>query len=67
MPTMREVASLAGVSITTVSHVLNETRSVHPETKARVLEAVERTGYTTNATARALVMGGTRLIGVAIP
>jgi LacI family transcriptional regulator len=64
--TMKEVAELAGVSITTVSHVVNSTRSVAPETKARVLAAVEQTGYTGDAIARSLVTGGTRTLGVAI-
>jgi len=64
--TMKDVAELAGVSITTVSHVVNSTRSVAPETKARVLAAVEQTGYTGDAIARSLVTGGTRSLGVAI-
>ncbi len=66
MVTMRDVARLAGVSITTVSHVVNSTRSVAPETKARVLDAIEQTGYTGDAIARSLVTGGTRSLGVAI-
>lgn len=66
MVTMKDVAELAGVSITTVSHVVNSTRSVAPETKARVLAAVEQTGYTGDAIARSLVTGGTRTLGVAI-
>nr|AGU11656.1 Periplasmic binding protein-like domain [uncultured organism] len=66
MVTMKDVAELAGVSITTVSHVVNSTRSVAPETRARVLAAVEQTGYTGDAIARSLVTGGTRTLGVAI-
>lgn len=66
MVTMRDIAELAGVSITTVSHVVNSTRSVAPDTKARVLHAIERTGYTGDAIARSLVTGGTRSLGVAI-
>lgn len=66
MVTMRDVAQLAGVSITTVSHVVNSTRSVAPETKAKVLDAIESTGYTGDAIARSLVTGGTRSLGVAI-
>ncbi|TCO64845.1 LacI family transcriptional regulator [Actinocrispum wychmicini] len=57
---------MAGVSITTVSHVVNSTRAVAPETKFRVLDAIERTGYTGDAIARSLVTGGTRSLGVAI-
>lgn len=66
MVTMKKVAELAGVSITTVSHVLNETRKVAPKTKERVLAAVESTGYTGDAIARSLVTGGTRSLGVAL-
>lgn len=65
-PTQRDIAELAGVSITTVSHVVNETRSVAPETRDAVLEAVRTTGYTGDAIARSLVTGGTRSLGVAI-
>lgn len=66
MVTMREVATLAGVSITTVSHVLNDTRPVAPDTKARVLKAIEDTGYTGDAIARSLVTGGTKSLGLAV-
>lgn len=66
MVTMRDIAQLAGVSITTVSHVVNSTRSVAPDTKAKVLDAIEHTGYTGDAIARSLVTGGTRSLGVAI-
>ena len=67
MVTMREVAELAGVSITTVSHVLNSTRAVAPDTRTRVLAAIDVTGYTGDAIARSLVTGGTKSIGVAMP
>src|SRR4051794_26672176 len=63
---MRDVARLAGVSITTVSHVVNGTRTVAAETKDRVLKAIAATGYTGNALARSLVTGGTGSLGVAI-
>jgi LacI family transcriptional regulator len=65
--TMHDVAALAGVSITTVSHVINETRSVAPATRQRVLDAIDATGYTGNAIARSLVTGGTKSLGVAMP
>lgn len=67
MVTMRDVARLAGVSITTVSHVVNETRPVAQDTRDRVLAAVEQTGYTGDAIARSLVTGGTRTLGLALP
>jgi LacI family transcriptional regulator, galactose operon repressor len=67
MVTMRDVARLAGVSITTVSHVVNETRPVAEDTRERVLAAVAQTGYTGDAIARSLVTGGTRTLGLALP
>ncbi len=64
---MKDIAALAGVSITTVSHVVNNTRAVSDEVKARVHDAIEATGYTGDAIARSLVTGsGTRSLGVAI-
>ena len=53
MPTMKEVAAAAGVSVATVSRVLNHDPKVSPETRDRVMEVVRRTGYTPN------VLGGT--------
>jgi LacI family transcriptional regulator len=61
---MADVATAAGVSVTTVSHVLNNTRPVSEELRARVLAAVEAAGYTTNSVARALATQNTMLIGV---
>lgn len=61
---MADVAAAAGVSITTVSHVLNNTRPVSEELRQRVHEAVAASGYTTNSVARALATQNTMLIGV---
>ncbi|WP_089100938.1 LacI family DNA-binding transcriptional regulator [Streptomyces hyaluromycini] len=66
MPTMADVARSAGVSVATVSHVLNETRPVLPHTRQAVLDAVERLGYTPNTLARSLVTSRTRSIGLAV-
>ena len=66
MVTMRDVAALAGVSITTVSHVINETRPVAEDTRERVQKAIDETGYTGDAIARSLVMGGTKSLGLAV-
>lgn len=43
--TIKDVALQAGVSIATVSHVINKTRYVSPEVEARVNEIIDRTGY----------------------
>ncbi|MDX5932942.1 LacI family DNA-binding transcriptional regulator [Acidiphilium acidophilum] len=64
--TMRDVAALAGVSISTISHVLNGTRAVPATTRARVAQAIETTGYTPNSVARSLKRAETRTIGIAI-
>jgi LacI family transcriptional regulator len=64
--TMRDVAVLAGVSISTISHVLNGTRAVPQTTRDRVAEAIEATGYTPNSVARSLKRAETRTIGIAI-
>ena len=64
--TINDVAHLAGVVPSTVSHVLNQTASISEETRSRVLRAVEELNYSPNASARALRQKRTRLIGVAV-
>ncbi|MEU5364453.1 LacI family DNA-binding transcriptional regulator [Streptomyces sp. NPDC005925] len=66
MATMTDVARSAGVSVATVSHVLNGTRPVLPHTRQAVLDAVEELGYTPNGPARSLVTSRTRSIGLAV-
>jgi DNA-binding LacI/PurR family transcriptional regulator len=63
MPTIRDVAKEAKVSIATVSYVLNETGSVSDETRGRVLRAVERLGYRPSVIARGLQARESRMIG----
>lgn len=66
MPTIKDVAREAGVSIATVSYVLNNKQSlVSRETRQQVLEAIQRVGYTPNITARNLKSNQTRLIAYA--
>jgi LacI family transcriptional regulator len=66
MANIRDVARHAGVSITTVSVTLSESRPVSAETRKRVWAAVKAVGYSPNAFARGLRSGRSRLIGVAI-
>lgn len=66
MATMADVARRAGVSVATVSHVLNDTRRVRPDTRKAVLEAIDELGYTPNTLARSLVTSRTRSIGLAV-
>jgi LacI family transcriptional regulator len=63
---MRDVARKAGVSITTVSHVLNDTRPVAAKTRARVLRAAAELNYYKNTSARLLVRGRSDLLGLII-
>jgi LacI family transcriptional regulator len=63
---MADVAREAGVSISTVSHVLNETRPVSPDTRQRVLDAMASTRFRRNALATALVTSRTHAIGLSI-
>ena len=66
MATIQEVAARAGVSIATVSHVLNNTRFVSEETRAVVLEAIRELNYHPSAAARSLSSRKTRTIGMVI-
>ena len=63
---MMDVARRAGVSVTTVSHVMNQTREIAPQTRARVLAAIEELGYYKNSSARLLVRGHSDTIGLII-
>jgi LacI family transcriptional regulator len=63
---MADVAAEAGVSATTVSHVLNKSRRIDPATERAVLAAIEQTGYVNDRVARSLRTGKTRTIGLAI-
>jgi len=67
MATIKQVAQVAGVSFTTVSHVLNNTRPVSDEARAAVLAAVEQLHYVPSALARALKCRSTGTIGLIIP
>ena len=64
--TIRDVAKAAGVSVTTVSHVMNGTRHVAPATSERVLGAVTHLGYRPSAVARALKGEGTKTLGMLV-
>lgn len=67
MATIREVAESAGVSYATVSHVINNTRLVSQETRARVLAAMDALNYRPNALARSLRQGKTNTLGLVLP
>ena len=64
---MKRIAAELGVSITTVSKVLNDQPDIGPATRARVLAKVEELGYRPNAVARSLTLRRTHTLGVVIP
>jgi LacI family transcriptional regulator len=66
MPTIYDVAKRAGVSAMTVSRVINGKKDVKPETRERVLKAIEEIGYVPNSLARSFVLQRTRMIGLVI-
>lgn len=67
MTTISKVAERAGVSRTTVSHVLNHAERVSEHLRARVLQAVEELGYSPNPQAQSLRTGRTNIIALLIP
>ncbi len=65
--TIRDVARAASVSTSTVSHVINGTRYVSPETRQRVLQAMSELNYSPNRLARSLRNNRTLTLGVLLP
>lgn len=66
LATARDVAAVAGVSAQTVSRVANGAGNVRPETRQRVLQAMETVGYTPNAAARTLRSGRADTLGLVV-
>lgn len=62
--TIYDISKQAGVSIATVSRVLNESSSVKPKTRKKVLDVIEQCGYTPNAFARGLGLNSMNTIGI---
>jgi DNA-binding LacI/PurR family transcriptional regulator len=67
MVTMRDVADRAGVSIATVSFLLNDTKPVRAATRAKIEQAMADLGYRRNEVARALASRRTHIIAMAYP
>lgn len=65
--TIYDVAREAGVSMATVSRVVNGNPNVKPSTRKKVLEAIEKLDYRPNAVARGLASKKTTTVGVIIP
>lgn len=66
MTTMKDVARLAGVSTSTVSHVINNNRFVSDSVRDKVLSAVKELNYAPSALARSLKLNQTRTIGMLV-
>lgn len=66
MATIKDVAKLAGVSSTTVSHVINKTRFVAEDTSKAVWDAIQQLNYSPSAVARSLKVNTTKSIGMII-
>ncbi|MBT2770898.1 LacI family DNA-binding transcriptional regulator [Halomonas sp. ISL-60] len=67
MTTIKDVANLAGVSVATVSRVINERGYVHADTRKKVEEAVRQLNFTPNEVARSLYKRKSKLIGLLLP
>ncbi|GMB09372.1 LacI family DNA-binding transcriptional regulator [Thermolongibacillus altinsuensis] len=67
MATIRDVAKLAGVSVATVSRVLNQNGYVNEETEKRVRQAIEQLNYKPNEVARTLFKKTSKTIGLIVP
>ena len=65
--TIKDIAKNAGVSVTTVSRVLNGKPDVNIETENRVQEVIKNLGYSPNSVARGLVLRKTNVIGFVVP
>lgn len=63
-PTIKEVASMAGISTQTVSRVINERPDVSPETRKHVQDVIEQLGYRPSALARSLIRRRSHTLGV---
>ncbi|TXZ08335.1 LacI family DNA-binding transcriptional regulator [Vibrio mimicus] len=66
MATMKDIARLAGVSTSTVSHVINKSRFVSDEIAERVNNAAQQLNYAPSALARSLKMNRTQTIGMLV-
>lgn len=67
MATLKDVAKLACVDVSTVSRALNNTSYVHPDTKKRILAAVKKLSYRPNVLAQGLRRGKVHTIAVVVP
>ena len=67
MPNIKEIAKLAGVSVSTVSRVLNNHKYVNEQKRAKVLQIIEEHNYVQNSNAVHPSTGKTKVLGVTLP
>jgi len=67
MTTLKDVAKLAGVTVTTVSRVLNNRGYISTDTRGKVMSAMKALDYQPNELARSLIFQRSRIIGVIVP
>ena len=67
MATLKDVAKLANVDVSTVSRALNNTSYVHPETKKKIFDAVKELSYHPNILAKGLRQGKKHTIAIVVP
>ena len=65
--TIKDVARMAGVSISTVSRVINNSKPVSNDIRERVMDVIKTTSYVPNPVARSLVLKKSNFIGVIVP
>jgi LacI family sucrose operon transcriptional repressor len=67
MPTLKDVAKLAGVTVTTVSRVLNNRGYIGADTRQKVMDAMQALDYQPNELARSLIFQRSNIIGLLVP
>jgi len=67
MPTLKDVADLAGVTVTTVSRMLNNKANVSEKTQKKIREAMKELNYLPNEVARSLINKKSNMIGLIVP
>lgn len=67
MATIKDIAEMADVAVSTVSYVLNNKKNVKPETRERIMEAIRKLNYQPRSVARSLKTGRTSTIGIMLP
>lgn len=67
MPTIKDIARQLGMSVSTISRAMNNHPDIKPETKQKIMRAIEQLNYTPNALARSLIHRKSHSIGLMIP